>query len=316
MRRAYPFTPGDWIIAEDEFAIVESIVPTYFEPYDPEMQEDTKVGAYKETIITYHTFCTLQGRVCSSKPQIKVLDFCNWIKPLSTADAALLEQIKSKKPKAWSTWMAKCKDATDSITIYVKVEKGTARKALTQFRKLTKSLPESFHFSALQPILSIIPVVKAETASTEESEGDQILFELCYRPKDQHGKSLSFYKIKGLDYTEDLTSFVNFEGVFLSMYQPVRLYSKDHESEELTQLAERLKAAFLALANADYEKDALAKDFFKKAPKLCYSPEEAYSTIQDFLSRHSEELGAEDFIERVKNRDQEILSMYCQQMAF
>ena len=73
MTKTYPFKPGDWIMAEDEFAKVESIFATYYEPYDIDEADDAKVGSYNQTVISYHTFCTIRGRVCSSKAQMKLM---------------------------------------------------------------------------------------------------------------------------------------------------------------------------------------------------------------------------------------------------
>lgn len=304
------FKPGDWIMVEDEFAVVESIFPVYYEPFDS-TEKGVKIGDYKHTIISYHTFCNQNGRVLSSKAQMKYLDYCEWIKPLTENQHALLERIKAKKTSAFAKWEEKCKDANDYLSIYVNVESGQATTALSKIRKISKHLPDRFTFSDLQAILYSIPEIKANTASNSDSDAkDYISFELCYILKEQNGKCLSFYKIRNFDCTEDFSSFINFEWVFISLYQLVVLYNKEHNSKELTTLAEKLKKTFFALVNHDFKDNPLAKDFYKKAPKVNYTPEQAYSTIVDFLSRNADTLCAKDFIEAVKKRDEIITNLY------
>lgn len=103
---------------------------------------------------------------------------------------------------------------------------------------------------------------------------------------------------------------MNFEGVFISLYQLVVLYNKERNSEELTALAAKLKKTFFALVNREFKDNPLAKDFHKNAPKVNYSAELAYSTITDFLTRNADVLGAKDFIESARERDTEILNLY------
>lgn len=306
------FKPGQWIMVEDEFAVVESIFPVYYESFD-ETDEDTKVGDYKHTIISYHTFCNLNGRVLSSKAQMKYLDFCEWIKPMTEDQRALLESIKAKKAIAFTKWEGKCKDATDYISIEVEIPKGQASKVLSKLRKATKQLPDRFSYSDLQTIMDSIPEIKANSVADNDSVKDDISFELCYILKEQKGKCLSFYKIRNFDCTEDLSSVMNYELLFISMYQLVVLYNKEKNSEELTALAEKLKKTLFSLFNLDFENDPLAKDFYKHSPKTVYTPEEAYSTIADFLTRNADALCAKDFIESVRKRDKEIVNLYCRQ---
>lgn len=307
------FKPGDWIMVEDEFAIVESVFPTYYEPFDA-TDEDEKIGDYKHTVISYHTFCNLNGRVLSSTAQIKNLDFCKWIKPLTENERTLLESIKARKPSAFAKWEEKCKDAKDYISIDVNAERGQAPKALSKLRKATKQLPDRFTYSDLKTILDSIPELKMNTAAnSENSAKDHVSFELCYILKEQEGKCLSFYKIRNFDCTQDLSTVMNFEFVFISMYQLVVLYNKERKSEELAALATKLKKAFFALVKKDFENTPLAKDFYKHCPKVIYTPEVAYSVISDFLSRNADALCAKDFIEAVRRRDAEILNLYCRQ---
>lgn len=302
--------PGDWIMVEDEFAKVESIFPMYYESYDIDEEDDIKVGNYKHTVISYHTFCTLQGRVCSSKAQIKYLDFCDWIKPMTAEQAALLERIKSKKAKAYAEWEAKCKDSKEYITIYANTTKGHSDTALSRFRKATKALPERFTFSDVQAILRSIPEIKADTANTECGGKDYINFDLCYMPKEQNGKHLTFYKIREFDSTADFSVFINFELVFVSVIHLVRLYGEETGSEKLGLLAERLRQTFKALFNQDFKNNPLAKDFYKHAPKILYTFDTAYSTMEAFLSRHSKELDIDDFVKLIKNKDENIVRIY------
>lgn len=307
------FKPGDWIMVEDEFAMVESVFPAYYEPFD-KTDEEEKVGDYKHTIISYHTFCNLNGRVLSSKAQIKYLEFCEWIKPLTESQRATLESIKAKKASGFAKWEEKCKAATDYLSIDVNAQKGQARKALSKLRKAAKQLPDRFTYSDLQAILDSIPELEVNSATASESTAkDHISFELCYILKEQKGKCLSFYKIRNFDCTEDLSSVMNFEFLFASMYQLVVLYNKERNSEELTALAAKLKKTFFALVNKDFENNPLAKDFYKHSPRTVYTPEEAYSTIADFLTRNTDALCAKDFIESVGKRDKEIINLYCRQ---
>lgn len=309
----YIFKPGDWVMVEDEFAVVESIFPVYYESFD-ETDESIKVGDYKHTIISYHTFCNLNGRVLSSKAQMKYLDFCKWIKPMTEDQRSLLENIKAKKAIAFTKWEGKCKETTDYISIDIKTQKGHASKALSKFRKSTRQLPDRFTYSDLQTILNLIPEIEANSvADSESSDKDYISFELCYILKEQKGKCLSFYKIRNFDCTEDLSSVMNFEFLFISMYQLVVLYNKEKNLEELTALATKLKKTFFALTNRDFENDPLAKDFYKHSPRTVYTPEEAYSAIADFLTRNADALCAKDFIESVRKRDKEIINLYYRQ---
>lgn len=306
----YIFKPGDWIIVEDAFAVVDSIFPTYYEPFDA-TDEDIKIGDYKHTVISYHTFCNLNGRVLSSKAQIKYLDFCEWIRAMTEDQRVLFESIKVKKSVAFAKWEEKCKDATDYVSIDVPTEKGKASEALSKFRKAIKQLPDRFTYSDLQTMLDSIPELEVSTTANSNScDKDYISFELCYILKEQKGKCLSFYKIRNFDCTEDLSSFMNFEGVFISLYQLVVLYNKERNSEELTALAAKLKKTFFALVNREFKDNPLAKDFHKNAPKVNYSAELAYSTITDFLTRNADVLGAKDFIESARERDTEILNLY------
>ena len=310
MTKKLPFQPGDWIMAEDEFAKVESIFPTYYEPFDIDEEDDVKVGDYNQTVISYHTFCTIRGRVCSSKVQIKYLDFCDWIKPLTAEQAVLLEQIKTKKAKAFAEWEAKCKEAKWHVPIYVAVKKGQVDATLSKFRKAAKSLPERFTFADIQAILRSIPEIKADSASTEDQYKDYIYFELCYTPKEQKGKHLTFYKIRAFGKSMDLSVFINYELVFVSLYHLVRLHGEEIGSEKLALLAKRLHEAGKALFNQEYKKDQLANDFFKHAPKIFYTFDTAYATMEAFLERHAKEFDVEDLAELVKNRDENIVKLY------
>lgn len=317
MTDTYSFKPGDWIMVEDEFAKVESIFPMYYEPFDIDYEEDddedkddVKVGDYNQTVISYHTFCTLQGRVCSSKAQVKYLNFCDWIKPMTAEQAVLLEQIKTKKAKAFAAWEAKCKDAKEYIIIYVNTKKGYADAALSKFRKAAKALPERFAFSDVQTILRSIPELKADTANTECGDKDYIRFELCYMPKEQKGKHLTFYKIREFDSFGDFSVFINFELVLVSLYHLVRLYGQETGSEKLSILAERLKEAGKALFEQKFRQDPLAKDFYKHAPKILYTFDTAYATMQAFLERHSEEWDIDDLVKLIENKDEKIVSLY------
>lgn len=312
MTGTYSFKPGDWIMVEDEFAVVESIFPTYYEPFEISEEDDVKIGDYHQTVISYHVFCNVRGRVCSSKAQIKYLDFCDWIKPLTAEQTALLEQIKSKKAEAFAKWKAKCRDAKDYITIYVDTEKEQAPTALSKFRKAAKALPERFTFSDVQKILSSIPEIKEGTANTADNDQDCISFELCYMLKEQKAEHLSFYRIREFTCIEDFSSCTSFEFVFIAMYHLVRLYNQEVESEKLDALAERLKSASYALSHGELKKDSLAKDFFKHAPKILYRFDTAYSTMEAFFDRNSKELGVEDFTELVKKRDERIVEMFHQ----
>lgn len=306
------FKPGDWIMAEDEFAKVESIFPMYYEAFDADEDLGIKAGDYSNTVISYHTFCTLRGRVLSSKAQTKYLDFCDWIKPMTAEQAALLEKIREKKAEAFAAWEAKCKEAKEYVTIYVSTKKGHADAALSKFRKAVKTLPKKFAFSDVQTLLRSIPEIKADSANTACGDKDYISFELCYILKEQHGKHLTFYKIREMDCTASYSTFINFELVFVSLIHLIRVYGEETGSEKLRLLAEKLRLTFKALFNQDFKSDPLAKDFNKHAPKVLYTFDTAYSTMEAFLERHSKELDIEDFVESVKSRDENILRIYHQ----
>lgn len=109
MTETYPFKPGDWVMAENDFARVESIFPMHYEAFDINADEDVEVGDYDQTVISYHSFCNVRGKVNSSKAQIKYLDFCDWIKPLTKEQTVILERIKEKKAKAFSEWKPNAK---------------------------------------------------------------------------------------------------------------------------------------------------------------------------------------------------------------
>lgn len=295
-------------MAEDKFAIVESIFPTYYEPYEISEDDDIKVGEYNQTLITYRNFCNLKGRVCSPKAHTKSLDFCNWIKPLTKDQTALLEQIKAEKAKEYAEWKAKYKDASEYVTIYVDTEKGNAEIACSLFRKATKALPERFTYTDIQTILSSRPGVKADTANIEDRSKDSINFDLCYMPKEQRGKHLSFYRIKNYEWT--FSTFINYLMVFASIYHLVRLYGEETGSEKLKQLAPKLKETFGVLAGYKKGDDSLAKDFEKRVRKVFYSFNTAYATMEAFLNRHSKELDIEDLVKLVKNKDENIIKLY------
>lgn len=310
MEGVYSFKPGEWIMVEDDFARVESVFAMHCEAYDIDDEDDVKEGDYEWTVVSYHSFCNIRGRVNSSKAQIKYVDFCDWIRPLTGEERNLLERIKAKKAKAFEAWDAKCKAAKDYVQIYVGTDKGYGEVALSKFRKAARTLPERFTFADVQAKLASVPEIKANTASTVECSEDYIYFELCYFPKEQKGGHLSFYKIREFGSRIDMSTFINFEMVFISLYQLVRLCGVENNSEELNVLADRLKKAALALSNEDAKSDALAKDFFKKAPRIFYTFDTAYSTMAAFLERNSKELGAGDLVELVKNRDEKIVELY------
>lgn len=310
MIETYPFKPGDWIMVEDDFARVESIFPMYYESFD--IDPDDEIGDYEQTVISYHSFCNVRGKVNSSKAQIKYLDFCDWIKPLTDEQKVALEQIKSKKAKAFADWEAKCKDAKDYVAIYVSVKKGYAAAVLPKFRKATKSLPERFTFSDVLTILHSIPEIDADSASTESLSEDYIYFELCYILKEQGDTHLSFYRIREFASYMDMSTFINFEGVFVSLYQLVRLYSQEKYSERMNSFANKLKEAASALFNHDFKSSPLAKDFYKNAPKIFYTFDSAYSTMSDFLVRIAKDFDVEDFADLVKSRNENIMKLYHQ----
>lgn len=53
---------GDWIWAEDEFAMVECVQKIYYEEFDDEVAYgERKVGDYKETVVAYRGFCGRRG---------------------------------------------------------------------------------------------------------------------------------------------------------------------------------------------------------------------------------------------------------------
>ena len=312
MTETYPFKPGDWIMDEGDFAKVESVFTLYYEPFDIAEEDNAKVGDYKYTVISYHTFCTQRGRVLSSKAQTTYLDVCDWIEPLTPEQEVLLEQIKQKKAKALAAWEAKCKEAKEYIEIYVNTEKGQAEAALSKFRKAAKALPERFTFSDVQAILRPIPEIKADTTSTECDDKDYISFQLCYILKEQKEKHLTFYKIRNFDSFGELSVFINYEMVFVSLIHLLRLYGEENHDEEMELLADKLKQTFKALFNRDFKSDPLAKDYFKHAPKIFYTFDTAYATMEAFLERNAKKLGIEDFAELVKNKDENILRIYHQ----
>ncbi len=310
MTETYSFKPGDWIMEEGYFAKVESVFDLYYEPFDIAEDDDAKVGDYKHTVISYHTFCTPYGRVCSSKVQTTYLDVCDWLEPMTPEQEALLQQIKLKKEKALAVWEAKCKEAKDYVEIFVNTKKEQAVTALSKFRKAAKTLPERFTFSDVQAILRSIPEIKANTASIDCNDKEYISFELCYILKEQNGKCLSFNKIRNFDCFENLLAFINYEIVFVSLYHLVRLYGEETNSEKLRLLKERLNKAGKALFDPKNMDDQLAKDYFKHAPKIFYTFDKAYATIEAFLDRNSKTLGIEDFAELVKNKDENIVRLY------
>lgn len=310
MAETYPFKAGDWIMDEGCFAKVESVFTLYYEPFDIAEDDDAQVGDYKYTVISYHTFCTLRGRVCSSKVQTTYLDVCDWIEPMTPEQEALLEQIKLKKAEALTAWETKCKEAKEYVEIFVNTKKEQAATALSKFRKATKALPERFTFSDVQAILRSIPEIKADTASTDCNDKEYINFELCYILKEQNGRCLSFYKIRNFDCFEDLPVYINYEMVFVSLYHLARLYGEETGSEKLRLLTERLAKAGKAMFDPMNRDDQLAKDYFKHAPKIFYTFDKAYATIEAFLDRNSKDLDVEEFTKLIKNKDENIVRLY------
>ena len=304
------FKSGEWIMADDEFALVECVVPIYYEQYDANKNEDEQVGDYKHTLISYHTFCTSTGKICSSAVQIKILDFCSWIRRLTLEESALLEKILERKAEAYDKWGSKCKEAVEYTILYADVESGKSKGALTKLRKAIKSLPEKFTFEMLLSVIKTIPEITS--ISTDDITDEYISFKLSYKLKEQKGKELMFCKIGGFEreFPEDFSQIISFEGVFILLYQITVLYNNEHPSVELQKLIATLKETGLALYNHDFKNSPLAKDFHRKAPKVLYSPELAYSTISDFLCRNSESLGIEFYAELVKKRDEEIVRIF------
>ena len=88
------------------------------------------------------------------------------------------------------------------------------------------------------------------------------------------------------------------------------LYGEETNSEKLRLLTERLAKAGKAMFDPMNRDDKLAKDYFKHAPKIFYTFDKAYATIEAFLDRNKKELGVEDFTELVKNKDENILRIY------
>ncbi len=280
----YPFKPGDWIMADDEFARVESIFPMHYEPYDiAGAGNDVVVGDYKHTAVSYHAFCDLHGRLCSSK--------------------------------ALARWQAKCQPASDYVTICVDVAQGSGDAALSLLRKAARKLPSRFTYcDHVQPMLRAIGVIEADTATTAEPGRDYVSFELCYLLAEQSGRRLSFYKMRELDCSISTTSspLLTYEAVFVAMYQLVRLCSRQRGWDALGPLAERLKVASFALFNRDFKSDAIASDFYKHAPKTFYTRDSAYSAIAGFLVRNAATLGIEDFARQVSGRDEQVVRLYHQ----
>lgn len=133
----------------------------------------------------------------------------------------------------------------------------------SQISQGCKNLPKRFTFTDVQKILRSIPEIKADTASTESLNEDYIYFELCYILKEQSGSHLSFYRIREFASSTDMSTFINFEGVFISLYQLVKLYNQTNPSERLNHFADKLKEAASALFNHDFKNSPLAKDFLK-----------------------------------------------------
>lgn len=310
MVETHSFKPGDWIMVEDDYARVESIFPMYYEVFDIDGDDEVEIGDYEQTVISYHSFCNVRGKVNSSKVQIKYLDFCDWIKPLTHEQAIALSQIKSKKKKAFAEWEARCKDAKDYVTIYVEVKKGQADRILSKFRKATKNLPERFTFADVLKILRSLPEIDADSASTNAPNEDYIYFELCYILKEQGGTHLSFYRIREFASYMDISTFINFESVFVSLYHLARLYGEENHSERMNKFADKLKEAASALFNQDFQRSSLAEDFYRNAPKIFYTFDSAYSTMADFLMRFAKEFDVEDFAEMVKSRNEMIMKLY------
>lgn len=312
----YPFKPGDWIMADDEFARVESIFPIHYEPYDiASAGNDVAVGDYKHTVVSYHSFCDLHGRLCSYKAHIKYLDYCDWLQPLTAAQHATLQHMTACKTQALARWQAKCQPASDYVTIYVDVAQGRGEAALSLLRKAARKLPSRFTYcDHVQPMLRAIGAVEADTATTAEPDKDYVSFELCYLLAEQDGRQLSFYKMRELDCSIGTSSspLLTYEGVFVAMYQLVRLCCRQRGCEALGPLAERLKTASFALFNRDFKSDAIANDFYKHAPKTFYTPDSAYSTIAGFLVRNAATLGIEDFARQVSGRDEQVVRLYHQ----
>lgn len=196
------------------------------------------------------------------------------------------------------------------VAIYVEVKKGYADAVLPKFRKAAKNLPKRFTFTDVQKILRSIPEIKADTASTESLNEDYIYFELCYILKEQSGSHLSFYRIREFASSTDMSTFINFEGVFISLYQLVKLYNQTNPSERLNHFADKLKEAASALFNHDFKNSPLAKDFFKNAPKIFYTFDTAYSTMSDFLMHLAKDFDVEDFAELVKSQNEDIIKLY------
>lgn len=319
MNNINTFKAGDWIIAEDVFAQIECITSLYYEPFDSETKTDVRVGDYKQTLIAYHEFCTQRGRILSGKAQIKDLECCYGIKQLSPADTRSLKQIISTKPEKLTEWKNKCKSAVDYITLYAQTDKGEAKNTLSKIRKAIKALPSTFSYATLQKTLQDIFTEKALTLSTECKGEDYISFALFYKLEEQKEKELTFFKVGALDYTDPaedeamLSTLITFEEVFLSMARITNWYNHNHPSKELTDFMETLHTTWHALFHHKWKECPLAKDFYDNAPKVNYTPDLAYATMQKFLSKNAQKLNIESFAKLIEDRDKEIVEMYYQQ---
>lgn len=304
------FKPGEWIIADDEFAHIECVVPIYYEQYDAETNENEHVGNYKHTLISYHTFCTTAGKICSSVVQTKFLDFCDWLRPLTSEESEMLNKYIDRKAKAYDKWCSKCKESVETVTLYADIEKGKSKTTLSKLRKVVKTLPETFTFKELLSVITTIPEINA--VSTENSTDEYISFNLSYKLKEQKSKELTFCKIGSFEreYPEDLSLMLTFESVFIALYQLTVLYGKEHPSEELQNLVTILKEAAMALFNQDFKNNPLAKDYYRNAPKVMYTPDLAYSTITDFLSRNAKSMGVEFYADLLKNKNEDIVRIF------
>ncbi len=301
---------GDWIWAEDEFAMVECVQKIYYEEFDDEVAYgERKVGDYKETVVAYRGFCGRRGGLKKNRARA-AFDGADWLRPVTDEELAVINKVIDNDVEAYRRWLERKAAVRDYVDVDVPVKEGTGRAELAKLKKAVKRLPPKFTFDEL------LEQAKAEGFDMKPAEGGQpddprVSFTLRCNVGESRGCRRLFCGVKDIDCTEpdeDEAAFdrlITFEGVFILLGQTVKFYDNQHPSDDNKALLERLGHVFTALLNHDWKGCPMAKDYFKHAPKLfTFSREQVWEIITGFLERNAEELGAQAFLAAIDGGDE------------
>ena len=304
------YNVGDWVWTEDGFAQVECVWKVYCEEYsDSVVYGEHTVGDYENTVVTLRTFCGRRGGLKKGRAWT-VYDFADWVRPVTDEERSFIEKVIARDTGAYRQWLGRKLPVRDYVDICVSVKEGTARAELAKLKKAVKRLPPKFTFDEL------VEQAKAEGFNLKIGEAEQpgdpcVSFTLRYNVGESRGRRRVFCGVKDLDYVEPeeetdmFERLITFEGVFILLGQTVKMYDAQHPSTENNVLLERLGDVFNALLNHDWKGCPMAKDYYRRAPKLAsYSFEQAWETITGFLERNADGLGAHAFLAAISESNE------------